>query len=501
MKYKRTSIITEVLENRRNAVANMVGLGYSVEQIARFFECPVRGIKDTIEHAGLHPAEDGKKEDEMETLLDLRDMKIAEMSSAYGEKEALKRLGFTHVPYYRGAAKRIAEEHFAPELSDDAYMSAFNGIPKRDARKAVGMRQISQMEAAGYEYKAVAKRGEAYRNMEGLSFIVERLLNGTPQATLARDTGTKLSDLENLSEFMKPLRQEVKDRQMSQAKEYASGSCVFKDIQEFLGVTNQQLSAWGAELDLKSGKKTPFYDRREDFRKTCFEMYRSGMTQVEIASELGAERRSVGQAIADYKKDHPEEVDKTILWRQRNVDANHREVREMRKKLVLLHHMNGVSIDRIAKQNKMAPDTVKRYLNEQGVFPEPKNYLFERQLAKVRKYNEEGLSILDISKRMGITMTEVVILKQKLRERLKKQITKSDEMEMSWTGHSTTEIMGVVGRQRYSVLNDQHETSSVLRYNPDLLQIAKENNGDIKDHFLRTAAVKLPEHVEPCREI
>ena len=500
MKYKRTSMITEVLENRRNAVANMVGLGYSVEQISRFFECPVRGIKDTIEHAGLHPAEDGKKEDEMETLLDLRDMKIAEMSSAYGEKEALKRLGFTHVPYYRGAAKRIAEEHFAPELSDGAYMSAFNGVPKREARKVVGTRQIIQMEDAGYEYKAVAKRGEAYRNMERLSLIVEKLLNGTPQAVLARESGTRPSDLEKLSKFIGPLCQEVKDRQMSQAKEYASGACVFLDIQELLGVTKQQLSTWGSELDLKSGKKTPFYDRREDFRKTCFEMYRSGMTQLEIGEELGTDRTFVGKAISDYKKDHPEEVDKTILWRQRNVNANHREAREMRKKLVLLYHMNGFSMERIAKRAKMCPTTVKRYLNEQGVFPPTKDTLFERQLAKFRACQEKGLSKTDIAKEMDISITEVVILEMKLKERLRRQSEKAEEMTLSWRGSTTTEIMGVVGRQRMSVLNDQHETSSVLRHDPDLFQKAKETDGDIQDHFSKKATISLPESVEHSRE-
>lgn len=502
MKYKRISAITETLENRRSAVANMVALGYSAEQISSFFECPLRGIKETLEAVGIPmPTGEGKKEDEMDLLFQLRDKKIAEMSSAYGEAEALKRLGFTHVPYYRNAAARIAEENFGPELTNEAYMSAFNGISKKEAKKVVGVKSIAQMEEAGYEYKEVAKRGEAYRRMVSVSPIIERLLNRVPQTVVSRETGTSLESIEKLMEIVAPYCQEVRERQISQAKEYASKACVFKEIQELLGVTNQQLTTWGAEIDLKTGKKTPFYDRREDFRKTCFEMYKSGMTQLEIGEELGTDRTFVGKAILEYKNDHPEEKDKTILWRQRNVDAAHREIREMQKNLVLLYHTNGLSMEKIAKRTKTTPTTVKRYLNEQGVFPKTKETLLEKQLAKLRECKEAGMSDMEISKAMDITLTEVILLNMKLKERLRRQTEKSDEMELSWNGASTTEIMGVVGRQRYSVLNDQHETSSILRHNPELLKEAYENEGNIKPHFLRSATIKLPESIEREREV
>lgn len=484
----------ETLKNRIAAVQNMAQNGYSEENIARFFECPIRGVKKILEEAGLTADSVGKSREEMNYCIQARNKMLDSKIKIRGEvSSVLISFGFFTYPGKSDIARQIAEVNFGMENSHPIYQAYFENRPLDEIKGQFGAHSKADLEKMGFDYKSVIKRGKKYRMILSHKEEWELFASNRKPEEVSRILEIPIKDAAYSSGLYHDYFSEEKYNEEQTVKWLKEGISA-QLIHDHIGISFFYLTKMFEKYQIKD-TENPLKHRTENRRKQVFEMYSvQKMTQQEIADELGLSRATVVSDIQTYKKDHPEQVDKTYLWRQKNSNKQKTYIRNSRKACCISMFLEGKKLSEIAKLTKVKESRILQFLREGGIDARTNGEIIREKMdAMVYNLITSGISEREIADTMGLSLVEVEEICIRCIQKEKIQMRRAEEMSMSWKGMPTTDIMGVVGKSRTTVLKDQHITSDYLRNNQDALEYVTMKNGDVSDHFKKKENIEKEE--------
>jgi len=216
-----------------------------------------------------------------------------------------------------------------------------------------------------------------------------------------------------------------------------------------------------------------------------FTMYsKDYLTEQEIADKLGVSRATVISDLKRYRAEHPEEVDKTYLWRQRNLAGPAKAVRIDKKAAVSALRHAGLSVSQISRATGVPQSAAAKYLEEDGVEYRGDIQLRRNEKLKlIRSMLASGSSREQIGEVLGQSAEQTEKDVKAASVQREKNVLKAESARLAWNGAKTSHIMGTLGRTRAAVMKDQHATAAVLRNNPSALAEMVASGGQIGEDF------------------
>lgn len=485
-------MLNKVLENRRKYIKTFIQSGFSVYDIAKYFQVSPSAIKMTLKNVGL---EERNNSDAGSKYLDSVVKKRDEIlmneleNDDRNPEEILAEYGF-YQPIQKNQFFTVADDWLKEHSTGPEFDAIFNGMTAHDlaAQKGISTHVMNKkLKELNIDVEEISKIGRKLRKIQSMAQIWELYSY--------RFTNNEICEYLNLEEFYvrtcckyaKQYGIQPKDFEMQISKEelskYFKDGTNQSDIYEITGISVYALSKLQAKYNLKStGKETcPFDFKREKRRELIYQMYSQDLlTQQEIADRLNLTRRTVISDIKKYKEYHPEAVDKTYLWRQRNMAEDKKAVRIDKKDKILKLLNSGVPMSEISRQLGVSCTTISKYAKEEGLKTQtPAAIERNKRKAKVDELKRTGLNTTQIAQEMNLSEETINYYEKSAEKTRETHIRRAEELKHSWNGMPTTEIMAVMGRSRAAVLYDQHQTSNILRNNEDILAYVANKNGDI----------------------
>lgn len=222
-------------------------------------------------------------------------------------------------------------------------------------------------------------------------------------------------------------------------------------------------------------KPSPRAHVLEERRRQVWEMYTKygsthGMTQLEIANELGLSRQTVLSDIKAYKKEHPEAIDVTQFYQPHHLGEDKTTERMEKVKMSVTMYQHGFSLTDISKTVHSGPDTVKKYLVEEGII-DPYSQVLSDNQNRIAHRSQKGYEFKGQFTTKEITHKNIVTdfhgATSHLLEEAQAPLYSEDI--------KTRNIM------RVPILQDQHNTMAVLRNNPEAYREFMEKQGNIQE--------------------
>jgi len=429
----------------------MVEAGLSVYDIATFFQVSPNAIGQSLNALEIKQPDivSGAAKETMDMLKAKRDEYIQKEANLYKKdtSEVLETFGLYKIternPYLTVADNWRNEHENCPEA-----VAVFDGESVRSIAKKKGTTLASLkvlLSEQGFEEKELAELGKELRYVQEVAPIWELIDFGFRRESISEylnldmryvnKAAEKAKEYGYISKQTGKLKPEVVEqiRQM-----YLKGINAY-EISEITGVHGSKLTTLKKDMNLQKEGELPLEFKKKERRALIWKMYTEDLlTQQEIADKLGLQRSTVITDLQKYRKAHPDEVDKTYLWRQRNMAEPNKAKRISKKKRVLAMYRAGMSAKDMAKIVGASESKVVEYLQEEG-----------------------------------LVSTNPAKMPAEKRKR------KAEELRLAWQGIPTTQIMGAMGQSRMTTLKDQHETANFLRNNPDALDYVTGKNGDV----------------------
>lgn len=485
-----SNIPKELLNNRRKYIELLMKQGYSIYDIARFFEVSphtiiksvralgldisTREVKDSI---GPFPLDDSfleRRDNILETALKEKDFSAT-----------LKEFGLYYLPIAFKESKNIVKY----QSNHPIYHLMLQDYSTHDIASQLNMtyqdvkREINLLNIDKDRLKADRK---IYKQNKDIIQFIELSSAGFNRKDISRYLNLPENQVECLNNKIKKaniLNKDIvvdKEFVIKYAKTLLKEGLNIDEVVEITGLAEHNVSK--ILKSCKSDKDTkPLSFKYEKRRELIYTMYTQDlMTQQEIADKLGITRATVMSDIKTYKKDHPKEIDKTYLWRQRNLNVSAKMERIDRKQQILLFNRAGMSVYAISKNMGLLPAMVTKYLEEEGYQIESNSISSQKNKYKqAYTLNKEGKSNIEISNILNISENEVFHYIKKGEQLINKISERTEELRLSWQGDSTTVIMGKLGKARNKVLEDQHKTANKLRNDSSFYETVSTKNGDI----------------------
>ena len=475
----------DILEIRRKYVRSLLEQGASVYDVARFFELPPRSIGRTLKRMGIEYEKMDTNERIGDSFLKARDEMLAgaiERNSGKSAESVLREYGFLKFPSAFEESQTIREF----QSNDPVYLCMLEKLTVSETAAKLGIsykeakKRKNSLDIDMDRYKEEAK---FFKKAKEMSILFELKCAGFNPTDISRYLGWNFATVENMSaKIGKEITRKAKENEefaTEYAKNLAPKGYSIDEISELTGLSEHNVAQI---LQKFKSEEKPFAFKSELRREKVFKMYSEDlMTQEEIAEKLGLTRSTVNSDLKMYKKLNPENVDKTYLWRQRNLNKDKKAERIDRKAKLMLLQRAGYSASNIAKQLGVGQGTLERYVSEEGleIKKTASEITKEKRREAIRNYLKEGLSIADICVKMNLSVQTVKHYAKQIKEEKDSTVRRAEELKLSWQGASTTDITYLVGRSRAMVLRDQHKTADVLRLNNAALSYVKRKNGDV----------------------
>lgn len=482
------SLIKTIIKNRRQYLKKMYENNMSVYDMAKFFQISPRVIRISLNKENIKDfSKPGFGYDKMEEIEHVFKYNVFEEQK---DKVSPYNYGFIHIPE-ESEYKTIADDWLKKHKDDDVLLAVFIGKKPADVAKAMGttnclLKRVYQRKNINLE--EIYDLGKDYRNKQSMYKIWELHRYGfTPNEIKEY---LKITD----NEYLKAKRYaqnnniDIEPKSKKYKTEYIKNLLLDGNnsysILEALGVDDRITASILQSISNTNNEKRFSY-KEEKRRELIFTLYTKDLlTQQEIANKLNISRGTVITDLKTYRKDHPEEVDKTYLWRQRNLASPTKALRINRKGLVLSLYKNGSSVKDIQRIVQVREETIKNYLSEEGKLE--KNIgqqTLEKNRHNIWKCTQKGYTKEQIADKLNlnINMVERTI---KRNEKYGEPISRrAEELKLAWQNIPTSEICQIVGRNRLTVLKDQHKTADILRNNEFALDFVKSHNGDITEEL------------------
>lgn len=224
-----------------------------------------------------------------------------------------------------------------------------------------------------------------------------------------------------------------------------------------------------------SHKPSPRAHILEERRRQVWEMYTKygsthGMTQLEIANELGLTRRTVISDIKAYKKEHPEVIDATQIYQPHHLGENKTIERMEKVKISVDLYQQGFSLNDISKTVHSLPTTVKQYLIEEGVI-DPYSQVSSDYQNRITHRSQKGYEFKGQFTTKEITHENIVTAYHGTTSHLLEEA----QAPLYSTDMKTRNMI------RNPILQDQRNTMAVLRNNPEAYREFMERRGNIQE--------------------
>lgn len=237
-------------------------------------------------------------------------------------------------------------------------------------------------------------------------------------------------------------------------------------------------------------KPSPRAHILEERRRQVWEMYTKygsthGMTQLEIAEELGLTRQTVIHDIKAYKKEHPEVIDTTQFYQPHHLGEDKTIERMEKVRTSVTMYQQGFSLNDISKTVHSTSETVKRYLVEEGII-DPYSQVLSDNQNRIAHRSQKGYEFKGQFTTKEITHKNVVTdfhgATSHLLEEAQAPLYSEDVKKRN--------VM------RIPILQDQHNTMAVLRNNPEAYREFMEKRGNIQEFLSKREPSKEKEEDE-----
>ena len=216
---------------------------------------------------------------------------------------------------------------------------------------------------------------------------------------------------------------------------------------------------------------TPSAYQKEQRREMIWNMYNAygsthGYTQQEIADQLGITRYTVMSDIKAYKKEHPDVIDVTQLYRAKHNGLAKALNRIEKKAIASSLYTKGNSLSSIGKELHTTVDQVKQFLMEDGLIQSYSSSKYQDELNK-----EEASHSAEVGFQHRGQFTEGKIYG-----------ATSDLLEQK-NAPSPSANWVERNRIRSEILNDQRQTMAAIRNNPVAYMEFVQKNGRMIDYI------------------
>lgn len=406
-----------VLENRLNFCKTLISKRqFSASVYASYFEIPLSKVEEDVTSLGYKLDEAESKKPISFAALNVYRKKILEKNSS---KEMLEKLGLWHMPtkdketIYHYQADDVnsrldsALEYYQTErlMKKQAYGVVADKftVPFKEFKNTVVNNNLQRI-----EHSFVDKYKED----------LKELLNTSTSLSVSKLTGMPQTCFHNLA------------REVSQEYKETHSNLLGDHI------------------------PTPRAYQKEQRRETVWNMYNAygsthGYTQQEIADQLGITRATVIHDIKAYKKEHPDVIDVTQLYRARHSGLEKALNRIEKKAVATSLYVNGESIQNISKELHSDYETIKLYLMEDGLIQPYTSTKYQDDLIKEDASNSSEVGYqhkgqFTEGKIYGATSD---LLNQK----------NAPSPSANWAERN---------RIRSEILNDQRQTMAAIRNDP-----------------------------------
>ncbi len=323
-----------VLQNRLEVCKTLIKKKqFSQSVYASYFELPMSKVKEDVESLGYKLEEIESDKPISFEALSLYRRRVLEKDSS---KETLAKLGMWHMP----TKEKETVYRYQDENTDIRLQSAL----------------------------------EYYQN--------ERLIQKHGYSLVADKFSISFKELKDMvvENNLKRIENSIVDKYREDLKELLNNSTA-TSVSKLTGIPQARFYDLSREAsreyqDTHSnllGEHTPLKsaNRKEHRRETIWNMYNAygsanGYTQQEIADQLGITRATVINDIKAYKKEHPDVIDVTQLYRARHSGLEKALNRIEKKAIAASLYAHGNSLASISKELHTNVETVKTYLIEGG---------------------------------------------------------------------------------------------------------------------------------------
>jgi len=472
-------IVDNLIERRRDIVKELLQYGFSLYDIAYYFEVRPESIQKSIDNINWEDIVSEISPFHLDELIEKRNNILKE----FPNEKTLFELGFVSVPFIKPVNVKIPDN--IPEI---LYPMIINGLSKKELAAMLGISAVSlkrEMLKCGLDESDIKYYAKQYKNDYYAQRIKQLRLIGFKKFEIAEYLLLTERKIEYLSS------KEQKKYDESIIRLLIQNGVSIKELLELTNLRTDELTEihkkYVSEIKQTHKKDTPFDFKTESRRKIVFELYDTGMTQQEVADELHLTRYTVITDLKKYQEDHPEIIDKTRLIRRRNSGELRTQERNLiSEKILKLHHAGLTNMD-ISRETGIQAAMVSVYLDEAGKttnYQPYHNRIEKRQIIlhmlHEGKTNEEVVQFLEDPKRQS-TQKISKAMKQ-INNALKMQehiIVKAEELKMGWDKERTEDIAIRFGKSRKAVLADQHKNQNFLRNNPEALKYIEEHDGNV----------------------
>lgn len=476
---------SQALKKRKEIATKLVNYGFSYVDLGRYFDTKPRVFEQYAKQGEIPEVKNKYQYSSfVDALIEKRNNSLAnELRAGKKYADVLISYGLLNIPTEKEFKKIIESVRNGldiPEASDEKSNSFFQWIGDSCVNKGL----FEDLSDETLRNKIVSKyqRDTGYSKSVAVINIIKDGFNPRNCEVFAKqikDTvlfykyqkmeevfelyslNTKISDIckytsltkEQVEDYVEKAKEAGIECVLTPSKEENIRNSGFdrKEIEEAYGMRLYGVDSEYVKL-AKSGDK-PLAHKKENRREEMFYMYNElKMTQQEIADELGLSRATVCHDIRTYERDHYDKVDKSILWQQRNINAQMRMEKEQKTSAILDAFEKSLSAREISEKSGYSENTVRKTLFENSL----KTENMERNSAPT-----------PISKR-NMQEFQAAFAYQK----------------PAFEHHGpTTELKNLVGRSRAQVLADQKKMSKEIKANS--LIIGRLANKDLKKDFAK----------------
>ena len=436
-----------VLENRLNFCKTLISKRqFSANVYASYFEIPLSKVEEDVASLGYKLDEAESKKPISFAALNVYRKKILEKDSS---KEMLEKLGLWHMPT---KDKETIYHYQADDVN-------------------------SRLDSALEYYQ-----NERLKKTQGYSVVADKF--SIPFKTLKDAV---------INNDLKRVEYNIVDKHRDDLKELLNNSTVIS-VSKLTGIPTTCFFDLAREASQKYKEAhsnllgdhvpTPRAYQKEQRRETIWNMYNVygstyGYTQQEIADQLGITRATVIHDIKAYKKEHPDVIDVTQLYRARHSGLERALNRIEKKAVATSLYVNGESIQNISKELHSDYGTIKLYLMEDGLI---QPYTSTKYLDNLIKEDASNSSEVGYQHKGQFTEGKIYgatsdLLNQK----------NAPSPSANWAERN---------RIRSEILNDQRQTMAAIRNNPVAYNEFVSKQGRMVDFMKYTELQKEAPQIE-----
>lgn len=424
----------DVRQNRLKFCENLIKKDqFCASVYASYFELPMTRVEEDVKSLGYDIKEVESNDHVSFEALNLYRKRLLEKDSS---KEMLTKLGMWHMP----TKESETIYHYQVEDFNTRLQSALEYYQNERLLKTQGYSVVADKFSIPFKTLRDAvinndlKRIE-YGILDKYKEDLKELLNNSTALSVSKLTGIPK---EKFYDLAKEASQEYKE-------------------------THSNLL--GEHIPTKSA------NRKEQRRETIWNMYNAygsthGYTQQEIADQLGITRATVIHDIKAYKKEHPDVIDVTQLYRVRHNGLAKALNRIEKKAIAASMYTKGEPLPSIGKELHTTVDQVKQFLMEDGLIQSYSSSKYQDELNK-----EDASHSAEVGFQHRGQFTEGKIYG-----------ATSDLLEQK-NAPSPSVNLNERNKIRKEILNNQRQTMAAIRNNPVAYMEFVQKNGRMIDYI------------------